>query len=173
MTLSDLKSKNFEFLRTQREELASLGAFAEAYASSDPASALVKLRGFAEQIVNSIYRDLALPRPYQTDLIQLLSNDSFKAVVPPVVLDKFHILRVRGNKAAHGQAIESSLAMELVRDAFDLARWFAVTFLGVKVDALPSFVSVYSQDAERMMLGKEQLVAHEARIYDLLKELES
>ena len=173
MALSDLKSKNFEFLRTQREELASLGAFAEAYASSDPASALVKLRTFAEQIVNGIYRDLALPRPYQTDLIQLLNNDSFKAVVPAVVLDKLHILRVRGNKAAHGQLFGSSLAMELVRDAFDLGRWFAVTFLGVKVDALPVFVSFDSQNAERTILGKEQLVAHEARIYELLRELES
>jgi len=108
--VSELRSLNFEFLRSSREELAALGAFAEEYAHSDPASALVKLRTFAEQIVYAIYRDLALPRPYQTDLIQLLNNDAFIAVVPRVVLDKLHLLRVRGNKAAHGQAVPSSTA---------------------------------------------------------------
>lgn len=51
-----MKSLNFEFLSGQRPELAALGAFAERYAHSDPSSALVKLRTFAEQIVHGIYQ---------------------------------------------------------------------------------------------------------------------
>ncbi len=45
-----MKSRNFEILRTSWPELASLGGFAEAYAHDDPASALVKLRLFAENL---------------------------------------------------------------------------------------------------------------------------
>ena len=39
-----MKSENFEFLRKDWPVLASLGGFAEAYAHTDPASAMVKLR---------------------------------------------------------------------------------------------------------------------------------
>jgi type I restriction enzyme R subunit len=179
--LSTLQSVNFEFLRSKHEELAALAAFAEEYAHSDPASALVKLRTFAEQMVNAIYRNLGLPRPYQPDLIQLLNNDSFKAVVPAVVLDKLHLLRVRGNKAAHGQTMTPPLALEIIRDAFDLARWFGVTFLGMKTAALPTFVPLRPKNSEQAgttpqresAAGKEQLLAQEAKIYELLKALES
>jgi hypothetical protein len=45
-----MKSMNFEFIREACPELANLGAFAESYARSDPASALVKVRTFAEAI---------------------------------------------------------------------------------------------------------------------------
>ena len=56
-----MKSCNFEILRPRWPELASLGGFAEAYAHDDPASALVKLRLFAENLTKDIYRDLGLP----------------------------------------------------------------------------------------------------------------
>jgi hypothetical protein len=55
-----MKSANFEILRSRWPELAELGGFAEAYALADPASALVKLRLFAENLTKDIYRDLVL-----------------------------------------------------------------------------------------------------------------
>jgi hypothetical protein len=51
-----MKSANFEILRPRWPELAALGGFAEAYAHDDPASALVKLRLFAENLT----KDMAL-----------------------------------------------------------------------------------------------------------------
>ena len=58
-----MNSENFEIIRKGWPELAALGGFAEAYAYSDPASAIVKLRLFAENLTKDIYRDLRLPRP--------------------------------------------------------------------------------------------------------------
>ena len=43
-----MKSMNFEFLRPSFPELADLGVVAERYTFSEPASALIKLRMFAE-----------------------------------------------------------------------------------------------------------------------------
>ena len=57
-----MKSENFEILRGRWPELAELGGFAEAYAHADPASALVKLRLFAENLTKDIYRDLRLAK---------------------------------------------------------------------------------------------------------------
>src|SRR5437764_590930 len=66
--IEPMTSTNFEFLRPAWPELASLGGFAECYARPDPVSALVKLRTFAEQLVESIYQKLKLPRCYRANL---------------------------------------------------------------------------------------------------------
>ena len=66
-----MKSANFEILRGKWPELAELGGFAEAYAHADPASALVKLRSFAENLTKDVYRDLRLPKPDQPTFIDL------------------------------------------------------------------------------------------------------
>ena len=47
-----MQSLNFEILRPSWPDLAELGAFAERYAYSDPASALVKMRLFIERMVD-------------------------------------------------------------------------------------------------------------------------
>lgn len=177
-----MKSRNFEFLRAERAELAALGAFAEQYTFPDPASALVKLRTFAEQVVLGIYQNLGLPRPAQADLIGLLNNDAFRAAVPRVVLDKLHVLRVKGNRAAHGQQANTPTALELLKEAFDLGRWLAVTFYGTPAGNLPSYqppsADATGEDTKGQLkrekrVALEQLAAQEARMTQLLQELEA
>ena len=183
MDWANMKSVNFEFLRVRRPELAALGGFAEQYAHPDPTSALVKLRTFAEQIVLGIYKDLGLPRPVQADLIGLLNNDVFRAVVPAGILDKLHVLRIKGNKAAHGQAATVETAIELLRDAFDLGRWLAVTYLNAQLSSLHSFLVPGStagvEDDSKGQIKRdrkaalERLAAQEAQMADLLRDLEA
>ena len=103
-----MQSKNFEFLRPNWEDLATLGAFAEQYAHPDPPSAVAKLRTFAEQVVQFIYHKHGLPKPYQCNLNDLLTNASFAQVVPKVISSKLHSLRIHGNKAAHGESVLAS-----------------------------------------------------------------
>ena len=49
-----MNSINFELLRSKWPELAELGGFAESYVYNDPASALLKLRTFAENLTKDI-----------------------------------------------------------------------------------------------------------------------
>src|SRR5262245_57701174 len=128
MEAEEMKSVNFEMLRAGWPDLASLGGFAEEYALPDPSSSLVKLRSFAEVMVQLIYRQLALPKPIQPSLIDLLNSGSFVGVTPKVILDKLHAIRIHGNKAAHGETGSTKLALQLLQQAYDLARWFFVTF---------------------------------------------
>ncbi len=116
MEMESMKSINFEFLRDSWSDLAALGGFAESYAHNDPQSALVKLRMFAERMVLGIYRKLGLPRPPQSNFIDLLNNDTFKAVAPKVILDKLHAIRIHGNKAAHGEKVSQRTALWLSVD---------------------------------------------------------
>jgi type I restriction enzyme R subunit len=123
-----MRSLNFEYLRPNYAQLAVLGAFAEQYAHPDPASSLVKLRSFAESVVQFIYIKLSLPEPYGGGLHDLLQEASFAAAVPRVIQMKLDVLRRRGNKAAHGERASTEIALGCLKEAHDLGRWLVVQF---------------------------------------------
>jgi hypothetical protein len=50
-----MKSHNFEFLRPRASTLVDIAALAEKYWHSDPESCAVKLRAFAEHVVEGLY----------------------------------------------------------------------------------------------------------------------
>lgn len=130
MWMQERSSLNFEPLRLYYSELASMGGYAEHYVHSDPESALVKLRSFAERIVDHLYTRLRLPRAPQSNFADLLANASFTVLADRMVLDKFHLLRKLGNRAAHGEDVQANDALRALREAWQLARWLHVTFLG-------------------------------------------
>ncbi|RTL92697.1 DUF4145 domain-containing protein [Ancylobacter aquaticus] len=175
-----MKSENFEILRQHWPELSALGGFAEAYAHADPASALVKLRLFGENVTKDIYRDLKLPKPEHTTFVDLLNNDAFRTITPKVVLDKLHALRIHGNKAAHGEPATTHNALWLLREAFDLAKWQVVRFGKADPESLPAFAAPAAgggsaepaklQREKRQVL--ERLAAQEAQMETLLRELD-
>jgi type I restriction enzyme R subunit len=176
-----MKSRNFEILRGTWPELAALGGFAEAYAHDDPASALVKLRLFAENLTKDIYRDLGLPKPEHATFVDLLGNQSFAAITPRVVLDKLHALRIHGNKAAHGEPATTRNALWLLQEAFDLGRWLFIQYGKGSAKSIPTFVHPSPEGTEeskgqlkrekRQVL--EKLAAQEAQMETLLRELEA
>lgn len=137
--MQDIKSLNFEPLRVAYPELANMGGYAEHYAHTDPESALVKLRNFAERLVDRLYLKLKLERVPQSNFVDLLHNASFKAIAQPLVLDKLHLLRRLGNRGAHGEDVEAADAVRCVQEAWQLARWLHVTFLGGKVEDFSEF----------------------------------
>ncbi len=134
-----MQSLNFEFLRPKYAEMADLGAFAERYVWSDPSSAAVKLRSFGELLTGAIYHRLRLPRPEENEFVSLLCAPEFKAAVPVVIQDTLHGLRKEGNQAAHGGSIPGARAGNLLRDAFNLSRWWAAAALGLRLESLAAF----------------------------------
>ena len=170
-----MKSLNFEILRDDWPELAALGAFAESYAHADPASALMKLRLFAENLAKDIYRDLRLPKPEQPTLVDLLKNDAFTAITPKVVLDKLHALRIHGNNAAHGEPVRAQHALWLLKEAHDLARWLCIQYGEAKANQLRAFAQPSASDkadARERRRILERLSAQEAQMEALLSEID-
>ena len=170
-----MKSINFEILRDSWPELAALGGFAESYAHADPASALVKLRLFAENLTKDIYRDLRLPKPEQPTLVDLLKNDAFVAITPKVVRDKLHSLRIHGHRAAHGDQVRAPHALSRLQEGHDLARWLCIQYGNAKTGQLPAFREPPSPDQRNARERRrilEKLAAHEAQMETLLSELE-
>lgn len=171
-----MKSVNFEILREGWPELAALGGFAESYTHADPASALVKLRLFAENLTKDIYSDVRLPKPDQPTFVDLLKNPSFTAITPKVVLDKLHALRMHGNKAAHGEPVRPQNALWLLKEAHDLARWLFVRYGEGEVKDIPPFKQPAQPEADQAREKRkvlEKLAAQEAQMEALLQELEA
>ena len=178
MLMQDLTSLNFEPLRAVYPELANMGGYAEHYAHSDPESALVKLRNFAERLVDRVYVKLKLERMPQSNFVDLLHNASFRAVAQPLVLDKLHLLRRLGNRGAHGEDVEAADAVRCVQEAWQLARWLHVTFLGGQVNDFTEFKQppVEGIDSKAEFKRKAKALAEEnnlkeARLRQALEEL--
>ncbi|XZE18636.1 DEAD/DEAH box helicase family protein [Pirellulaceae bacterium SH449] len=172
-----MKSQNFEFLRPKWPELAGLGGFAEAYAHADPVGAITKLRVFCEQVARWIHHDQRLPQPYRADLIDLLNNQPFKDVTPEVILSKLHALRMEGNKAAHGNKGDTTIALRLTREAYNIARWLYVSYAGGNVKDCPDYaeppeggVEGFKQRREKRAI-LERVAAQEAQMQKLLSDL--
>jgi type I restriction enzyme R subunit len=173
-----MQSQNFEFLRPKWPDLVTLAAFAERYAAPDPASAAVKLRSFAEQLVDFVYHQHGLSKPFQFNLNDLLNGASFMQAVPRVIVSKLHALRITGNHAAHGAAVAVTQAKYLLREAYDLGRWLAMTYVG-SADFPPYVEPTAAAPDSKNQLQREKkavlekLAAAEAQMQQLLGELDA
>ncbi|WP_319780050.1 DEAD/DEAH box helicase family protein [Maridesulfovibrio sp.] len=152
-----MESINFEFLRNRWPYLADLGGFAEKYVCDDPSSSLVKLRNFTEQMLLWIYDVTKLEKPFKANLYDLLEDLKERELVKPVVLDKFHQLRLLGNKAAHGQRVSKDEAVFGLQEAYDVARWLLLTIEPDKADECAVFVmpDFSIEDQFELMASKE------------------
>lgn len=146
-----MKSLNFEFLRPQFPEMAELSAFAESYIHSDPSSACVKLRAFAELLTSALYARYRFPRPQENEFVALLNSPEFRKAVPAGVQNALHGMRKEGNQAAHGGNVSAQRAAELLFDAFKLSNTNCVILRNLMENGI--------RDATGQRLGKTQLSA--------------
>jgi hypothetical protein len=136
-----MKSLNFEILRNKWPELAELGASAENYAFSDPQSAMLKLRCFVEIIVNNIYHDLTLPFEKNWNLFDKLENKEFNQIISRPILDKFHAIRIKGNKAIHNNKVDTD-AIWLIKEAYCIACWIYTSYKEGTFESCKEFIHV-------------------------------
>ena len=95
-------NNNFKFLEEKLPELSSLGKLAEQYMFLDSSVTAIKLRTFAEKYVKVLYKNLKLEYSVDQNLFALLEILNEKKLIQDVILSNLHLLRLTGNKAAHG-----------------------------------------------------------------------
>lgn len=175
-----MKSRNFNFLRTHNRELADLGGFAERYAHSDPASALVKLRMFGENLVADFFQHYKIHRLPQANFLELLRVLEDQSLVPSVVLNKLHALRSQGNRAAHGSvgAVSTNTVKWILKEAFDLGKWFSLTVYSDESVRTLAFQEPEPTDTKGALKREkkavlQKLAAQESQMQKVLQELEA
>jgi type I restriction enzyme R subunit len=104
---SEIKSRNFFFLRPYEPQLDRIGALAERYFRDDPNTCLIKLRQFGEQIAQQLAARTGLltsPDEPQSDLLRRLK---FDRAAPREVVELFHQLRIVGNQYCSAHLLPS------------------------------------------------------------------
>ncbi|MBQ0719031.1 MAG: AAA family ATPase [Gammaproteobacteria bacterium] len=152
-------ASNFFFLMQVRPHLAKLGSQAELYAYSDPQSAVVKLRCFAEIFVGIIYQELSLSTDGLSSFYEKLENPNFIDAVEDCVVKKLHALRMKGNKAAHLGGVSVGDALWLIKESYFIGAWLHVAKDGGAVDALPTYrdPQAVTEQQQAIMQDKERL----------------
>src|SRR6266540_5582859 len=175
-----MTSRNFEFLRSHRPELADLAGFAERYAYGDPVSAVIKLRSFGEALTWDLYRHHRLRPPVPDDFVKLLTDWQFKTAVPAIVADQLHSIRKAGNIAAHANRADTQTAVLLIEQAHKLASWYAASVGGVPPAAIPAFQSLPPSEPfwvtesrlnEERRAALEELARQKSQLDSLVAEL--
>lgn len=149
-----MQSNNFLPLQNRWPQLYEHASFAEQYAHTDPHTAIVKLRCFAEQLVGILYRELNLPCERSDGFFEKLKSDIFIEVIDEQILEKLHAIRMLGNKAAHGRNVKSNDALALLRDAYLIGQWMFKTYSGSIDDSYPPYSEPSNPDIERHHLSQ-------------------
>ena len=120
---------NFEFLKdVEPHVLYRIAYLAETYLYTDPNGCLMKLRQFAEVMVNEIFQieHIALPHDNnQANRISVLKREGFIEHQLGSILNQ---LRQRGNEAAHAGFDSVSSAKTNLQMAYKLAQWYALSY---------------------------------------------
>ncbi|WP_020560810.1 ATP-dependent DNA helicase [Thiofilum flexile] len=135
-----MNSNNFKYLNKLWPKLYEYANSAELYVYSDPHTAIVKLRCFAEQLVGFLYRELNLPCDSNDGFFEKLKLDVFADIIDKAILGKLHVIRMLGNKAAHGHHIDSQDALALIREAYLIGQWLFKTYSDSNGVDYPVFV---------------------------------
>jgi len=166
-----MQSKIFWPLEHRWPQLFEHACFAEGYAYTDPHTAIIKLRCFAENVVGIIYRELNLPSEPTDGFFEKLNAKVFQDIADAAVVQKLHAIRMLGNKAAHGRSIDTEDALSIIKEAYLVGQWLFKTFSGESTDKYPSYaVPVKPADqlvglnqakeklAEQLAAAKEELL---------------
>jgi hypothetical protein len=175
----NMTTSNFIFIFDTRRALALHAIKAEKYAYSDPESTAVQLRIFAEKFVDAIYLDLSIPLDSNLDLFSKMTLPDFINATEPCVVDKLHLLRTKGNKAAHGKGASVDDALFLVKETYFLSAWLFVAHDSGEIEQLLDYIKPTSsidtnaqahQLEQDLMQSSEALVAAKQELEGLLVE---
>lgn len=121
-----MKFGNFDLLETVDKDLYKYAKDAEYYIYKDAQIVLIKLRCFAEKMVIIISKQLHISIDYNENLLDKMKTPVFVENIPNEILTKLHLLRMKGNKAAHGEVInyKQEELLNLLKETYLLGKWF-------------------------------------------------
>lgn len=150
---------NFGFLAQHAPLLADLGATAERLYPFDPASCVLKLRLLAESLTQEVASriGLRLQQPTQAELLRAVDQ---RLGLDAQVRQMFHLLRVRGNEAAHQAAhgIGYREGIQALKVAREVALWFHRSF-GSEPDFKPGPFILPDDPSQKLAELQQQVSA--------------
>ncbi len=153
---------NFEFLRNEWSSLYKKMIKAEERVNNEPISSTNYCRLVLEESIHLLYEIEHLELPYNKELVNLMSQEEVKAIIPFQHLNGLHIVRKTGNNASHyGNRVNAADAIISIKYTYSFLKWFASNY-SKEVISLPGifdmcFVPKIGSDKRQLKeLQKEQ-----------------
>ncbi|MDP7171968.1 MAG: DUF4145 domain-containing protein, partial [SAR324 cluster bacterium] len=150
-----IESTNFQYLQKNWPQLYEHANFAEQYVYTDPHTSIVKLRCFTEELVGYLFRELNLPCERDDNFFDKLKSNAFIDIIDTTIQEKFHAIRMLGNKAVHEGNISSKDALSLLNDAYLIGKWLFKTYSGANFDDYPTYVEPKHFDVSLDAISEE------------------
>lgn len=125
-----MASSNFIFLEREFPILYNIGAAAEYNLYGDPTISLLKLRVFEEKMVDYLFEEHNLDKPYDNTLHNRIKVLEDEKVLLPNIASLVHGIKHKGNIAAHESKGSLDDAKTMLMSAFKVAKWFYQTYSG-------------------------------------------
>ena len=120
---------NFEFLKNvEPHVLYRIAYLAETYLYTDPNGCLMKLRQFAEVMVNEVFQIEHIALPHDNNQANRISVLKREGIIEHQLGSILNQLRQRGNEAAHAGFDSVSSAKTNLQMAYKLAQWYALSY---------------------------------------------
>lgn len=173
---------NFNFLKQEWPSIYKKMVKAEERVNTEPVSTANYCRLIVEECMHLMYDYEFIELPYNQELVNLMTQEDIRAIVPSHHLDGLHIIRKTGNNAAHyGNRVNPSDALISIKYLYGFLKWFVGNY-AEQEQLLPgsfdlNFIpKIGTQKRQLKELEKERAKeqeALEARIEALLKANEA
>jgi len=121
-------ASNFLFLEKEFPILFNIGTAAEYNLYNDPAISLLKLRILEEKMVDYLFEEHNLDKPYDNTLHNRIRVLEDEKVFLPNIASLIHGIKHKGNVAAHESKGSLDDAKTMLMSAFKVAKWFYQTY---------------------------------------------
>ncbi|WP_339120571.1 type I restriction-modification system endonuclease [Fusobacterium nucleatum] len=115
---------NFNFLQNDWQGLAKIGEMAEYMLYKDPNTAIMKLRQFGEELINTMLKVENFTYDKNSLAVDRILILKRAGLIPADIDNILTSLRKKGNKAAHGSYGDEQTADTLLSLAVKLGAWF-------------------------------------------------
>ncbi|MEZ5478329.1 MAG: type I restriction-modification system endonuclease [Thiolinea sp.] len=164
---------NFDFLGEHDPLFLQLATTAENIFASDPNTTLIKLRQLGEAIAQHIAVRIGIPFDSQTTQKELLYRLDREIRLDSTVKNLFHTLRIEGNRATHEFHTRHREAMDGLKLAWELSKWFQRTFGDKNKPFKPGAFKPPSDPSTKLRTLQTQIEQLKARLQETHQELES
>lgn len=170
-------NSNFTFLREDYNLLYNIAYLSEKNLYSDPNTCMFKLRQFSEVMMGKIFQIEHIPIPTESNQATKINTLKREGIIEPIIADLFHQLRLKGNDAVHSVYASQEAAETLLRMAYKLARWFALSYgegtKGHSEFVLPEKNTISVEDLKTEKEAQEkQIESLQNQLFELQKQKE-
>jgi type I restriction enzyme, R subunit len=169
---------NFGFLQKEWSSLYQAMKKAEERVNTEPVSAAFQCRYALEESLHHIFDLEHFDLPYNKELVNLITNDQLKSVVPLQYMDGLHIVRKTGNNAVHyGNRVQPRDALISLKYLYQFLKWFAYTYSEVEPTipgtfdetCVPKIGEAQKQESARTA----ELLAKQQELENMLAQLQA